>query len=340
MKECKQPAIAAELRRRITDGLYTGLLPSSRELATEFGVNFKTIDKAVARLVAEGMLERRRRAGTRVAAAPGGFRPDGRLIEVIFEGFPSIFNHPFWGEIWSGLVGGLAAGGFRPVLNMLESDCETGLLRLDGFSMIRASGRVVLGIGEKRLLDRVAAERVPFITACDPVFDAAVPQVVFDFERGIRDAVDFLASHGCRRIAFIGQAQSYTDPGVLRKFDAYRRAIQNYFQLDPALVGHVRPLAGSGRDALARVLERTTPDALLAAYDHQLPGLLELLAERGIDIPVVGCDGLDLPGLPSPRPVVVAPRRRCGDLVAERLIAAITGGGKVRSAALPAVFRH
>ena len=102
--------------------------------------------------------------------------------------------------------------------------------------------------------------------------------------------------------------------------------------------GRVRE--GGRRDALARVLERTTPDALLAAYDHQLPGLLELLAERGIDIPVVGCDGLDLPGLPSPRPVVVAPRRRCGELVAERLIAAITGGGKVRSAALPAVFRH
>ena len=58
MIEYKQPAIVAELRRRIQEGIYTSLLPTTAELAAEFGVNVKTMGKAIARLVAEGRLER------------------------------------------------------------------------------------------------------------------------------------------------------------------------------------------------------------------------------------------------------------------------------------------
>ena len=56
MIEYKQPAIVAELRRRIQEGIYTSLLPTTAELAAEFGVNVKTMGKAIARLVAEGRL--------------------------------------------------------------------------------------------------------------------------------------------------------------------------------------------------------------------------------------------------------------------------------------------
>ena len=66
MIEYKQPAIVAELRRRIQEGIYTSLLPTTAELAAEFGVNVKTMGKAIARLVAEGRLERRRHSGTRL----------------------------------------------------------------------------------------------------------------------------------------------------------------------------------------------------------------------------------------------------------------------------------
>ena len=51
MIEYKQPAIVEEIRRRIRCGIYTGQLPTTAELAEEFGVNIKTMSKAVSQLV-------------------------------------------------------------------------------------------------------------------------------------------------------------------------------------------------------------------------------------------------------------------------------------------------
>ena len=333
----KQPHIAEELKRRIAAGVYAERIPASRMLAEEFGVNIKTVDKAVSQLVEQGLLERTKRSGTRIVPARRDLFPE-RMIEVIFEGFTTIFSHPFGGEIWEAMMHRLTAAGYRTILNMLESDPETGLLRLDHFSLCSSTGKIVLGIGEKHLLDRVAASRVPFITACDPVDDPLIPQVSFDFTDGIRDAVNWLSAQGCSRIAFIGQTRSYVNLQQMRKFNAYLKAVQQFRQVDPELIEDVRPLAGKGAPALDRLLRRTEPDALIAAYDHQLPEILGLLGERGLRIPVVGCDGLNLPGIPAGRHTVAAPRHECGEKIAERLIHAINTRRKPRSVIIPARF--
>lgn len=46
------------------------VLPSEIDLASEFGVARATVSKAIADLAADGLVERRRRAGTTVASAP------------------------------------------------------------------------------------------------------------------------------------------------------------------------------------------------------------------------------------------------------------------------------
>ena len=74
---------------------------------------------------------------------------------MIFEGFTTIFTHPFWGDIWSGMVEQLAAAGFRPVLNMLEAEPSSGTLDLTHFSLSAAAGRIVLGIASPELLNQV-----------------------------------------------------------------------------------------------------------------------------------------------------------------------------------------
>lgn len=332
--EYKQPAIISEIKRRVNTGVYNDLLPTSIELAAEFGVNFKTINKAIAQLVTEGLLERKRKSGTRIRQTT-----DNKLIEVIFEGFTTIFSHPFWSEIWTGMVDELAVSGYRPILNMLDSDPETGLLKLDGFSMMPTSGKIILGIEEKRLLNQVAAMGAPFITACDRIDDPAIPQIAFDFKNGMSHAVNFLFGIGCRRIAFIGQTQSYISNGAVHKFDMYRRAIQKYMQIDPVLIENVRPLANNEIAGINTLLERTSPDALIAAYDHQLPEILKALEERAINIPVIGCDGLNIPGIPEHRHVIVAPRRQCGEILANNLIKAIHQKTAPASKILQAEFK-
>ena len=338
MIEYKQPMIVEEIRRRIRNGVYSGQLPTTAELAEEFGVNIKTMSKAISQLVDARILERRRRCGTRVI--PGMIpNPEAELIEVIFEGSTSLFTHPFWGEIWSAIVSELTLSGFRSVLNMLEADPETGLLHLDNFTMCPSAGKIVLGISEQHLFEKVRCSGVPFVVAGDQIGSDDIPQITFDFSTGIRDAVDFLYAQGCRRIGFIGQTHSFVDAARAHKYNAYLRAVQRYTQINPALVENVRPLTELGRTAIIRMLDRAAPDSLIAAYDHQLPGIFEVLKERGIEMPVIGCDGVSSDILPPCRHTVKAPLKECGVAAAKALISAIRRKTKVHSRFLKAEFR-
>lgn len=64
--------IRAEVLRRITARAWApgAVIPTEEALATEFGVARATVNRALRELAAEGVLERRRKAGTRVALHP------------------------------------------------------------------------------------------------------------------------------------------------------------------------------------------------------------------------------------------------------------------------------
>ena len=65
-------AIRAEVNRRIRTRIWPpgGLIPSEEMLAQEFGVSRATVNRALKELADAGVLERKRKAGTRVAALP------------------------------------------------------------------------------------------------------------------------------------------------------------------------------------------------------------------------------------------------------------------------------
>ena len=173
--------------------------------------------------------------------------------------------------------------------------------------------------------------------ACDPI-DPAIPQVSFDFSDGIHDAVAYLHERGCRKIGFIGQTQSLIHSRLLNKFHAYLNSVQDYSLVDPSCIGNTRPVSGGGAAALQEILKTTVPDALIVAYDTQLSEILYLLNEKKITIPVIGCDGLELPDVPANRPVVRAPLRECGRLVAQKIIQAVHIHRKPKSTYLKAKF--
>jgi GntR family histidine utilization transcriptional repressor len=68
----KAQMIAGEVRRRIVEREWRqgDRIPDEADLATEFGVARATVNKALQLLADEGILDRRRRAGTRVAVNP------------------------------------------------------------------------------------------------------------------------------------------------------------------------------------------------------------------------------------------------------------------------------
>jgi len=70
----KAHLIAAEVRRRIVEQEWRqgDRIPDEVDLAIEFGAARATVNKAMQILAGEGLLERKRRAGTRVATTPAG----------------------------------------------------------------------------------------------------------------------------------------------------------------------------------------------------------------------------------------------------------------------------
>lgn len=68
----KAQAITSEVRRRIVDREWRqgDRIPDEAELAIEFGVARATVNKALQLLADEGLLDRRRRAGTHVTVNP------------------------------------------------------------------------------------------------------------------------------------------------------------------------------------------------------------------------------------------------------------------------------
>lgn len=87
----KQAAVADAMRRAISDGqLSPGApIPSSRELARQLGVARGTVVAAVDQLAAEGLLETRRGAPTRVAHVPPRV-VDGLVTGAVTPGGPDV----------------------------------------------------------------------------------------------------------------------------------------------------------------------------------------------------------------------------------------------------------
>ena len=79
-----QPYLLKELKQRIADGVYTEKLPAAVQLAEEFRVNVKTMNKVLNQLAAAGIVERRRHSGTVIRHSEAAF--ENRLIEVVFSG--------------------------------------------------------------------------------------------------------------------------------------------------------------------------------------------------------------------------------------------------------------
>ncbi len=312
----KQGEIVAELERRLDEGFYSSGFPVGSLLAAEFGVNIKTINKAINQLVEAGRLARKRGVGTFVVSHTAG----DRQVEVLFEGYSALFDHPFWGEIWNGCITGLLDAGFRPVLTQIQAD-ESGRLQLEGFRFSPTMGKLLLGITHPRFLELVSLQGVPAVSAGDEIDDPDFPQVCFDYWPGVRDAMTFLVKRGCRRIAFLGETRNEFNPKLLNKFHAWRRALESLGVYDPELAEHTRPLPEAAGSALRSLLGRTKPDAVFVAGDHQVPCVERVLKENGLRLPVVGCDGLAFANWPT----VSLPRRAAGEAAARLLATRMRG---------------
>ena len=336
--EYKQLKITDLIKEKISKGVYNKRLPTTLQMADEFGVNVKTIQKAVNRLKTEGILTVSRKTGIQINEDAILSHSRG-VIEIIYESYTGIFAHPFWSKIWEGVLETISRENYQIYLHKLDADSKNGLLKFHNFQKIKSNGRIILGVSDPLLFKELQQDNTPFIVAGDMLTDLKVPQVSFDFTQGVTDAVKYLIDSNYKSIAFIGETKTFTDSGVLNKFHAYCAAMREYASLDVNMIIDVDPLENSGAQALEQLLKANLiPDAIIAAYDTQVVAIYDLIKKYKLTTKIVGCDGLDLPGISPLRPKIIAPLKKCGEIAAQNLINAISSRHKVKSEKLSAQF--
>ena len=319
----RQDGIVEELRRRIARSDYPEKLPAGTALAREFGVNVKTMNKALARLVRIGLVERRRRFGTTVRHREENSSP--HTVEIIYNGIDSAFSHPYWGPIFSGAVRTLEQAGFHTVLNPVgrtRSQTE----KLESYRPLTCCGRIVLGMHDIRFADRLKREPEPFVFAGDGSPVRGIPQVDLSACTAAQKTISLLCERGFAKFAFLGDMQFFENSGMHNKFIVWRDAVRKHMPVDPDLAIHASPVPGEGETAVKELLTRAVPDVIFVGFGTQLPEVERALREAGLDIPVISFDGALLPGYAGPPQPIVLPLAECGETAARNLLEAVFSG--------------
>jgi DNA-binding LacI/PurR family transcriptional regulator len=337
----KQNRIVRELEQRISDGVYGDKLPKALELATEFKVNFKTLNKAILQLAQKGIVYRRPGLGTFITKESR--KLEDSLIELLFAGSSEISVHPFYSEMWRGILDGIAGSGYKLVLTMLEEDKKKGGIKTVCRNFVPSAGKILIGTNNIDQIKCLKRTKVPFVLAGERSSDPDVVSIYTDTANAIADAVAYLRKQKIRDIAYIGlTADDGEHLTTLNKFYAYLAAVQKKGELDSDLIENTPPFAKFGYSSMRNILKRKIPQAVIVAYDHLVPGVYEAIREQGLkiseDIKVIGIDGIN-PSVTPKLTSIPVNRYETGLRAGQQLIAMIrNSNGKYSSQIFNAVF--
>lgn len=335
--ENKQIGIVQELIRRIKEGIYEDKLPNGEEIAEEFAVNAKTANKAILRLAQMGLVIRRAKLGTFIIKDKT--RLEDTLIELVFVGSTEMSTHPFYGEMWRGILDSLQDSIYRLVLNRLEENAEEGGLRQICKLFTPSAGKILVGTSNPEQIRQLKRHKVPLVLAGSKSSAPDVHCVYANTAPAIRQALRHLRERGSLDVAYIGLTRDNGELQLdLEKFHAYLAAVQEGGTFDSALIEHTPPLAHYGYDAMKNILARKKPQAVLLAYDHLCLGVYAAIREAGLSIPddisVIGVDGIS-PSITPALTSIFVDRYEIGRQTGELMLDLIRTPSKRRTNAIP-----
>ncbi|MDR1283121.1 MAG: GntR family transcriptional regulator [Opitutaceae bacterium] len=315
----KVESIHAELRQEVLGGVWkTGeRLPNEAKLAARFACSSGTVNKAIALMVHEGLVERRTRTGTRVVrnmpAAISQAQSGGALAEaagtpgdaaapmsrtrnigiVLADNNPAWRDHPLVASYMVGVEEGCQRSGFHALME-LSSDGGASLPRcvaehkIDGLLVKTAHGLPgflgQLPVNLPVVLVSVNNPAVSFPQIAPDNHGAGWSMTGYFWEKGHR-RIAFLCSDS-RHSMFIGRFQGYEN--CLRQKSAYDLALVSMVE-KPANKIHepeqTSPDMGPALDRLLALPSASRPTAILAANDWMAHGVYTALAARGLRIP-------------------------------------------------------
>jgi len=301
-----RPSIQDETCRRVREiierqNLWGRQLAGERVVAGEVGVSRMTLRHVLARLEAEGLLERRHGAGTFVRARGSSSRAKrtANLAVLAYSHHESADGWDLRGEMIRGILGG--AGGARASCTVLALDRPEEAAQIaDSRGMRRFDGFISVGVDRHEVLaGLVALRRGPVVLLDGYVRGLPVVTVVDAGHEGMRTVTRHLLGLGHRRIAFIDcHNREVNNP---EKFGGYRSALaERGIALDQELVAappgpddaytedspeRQRELEAFCAAAIGRFLSLSSPPTAIIGFDDRRALLaLAEIERRGLRV--------------------------------------------------------
>lgn len=258
----------------------------------------------------------------------------GRSTRSIGFIAPTLAN-PAWAEVAAGIVDVVSDAGLLLTVCPVEDQPGRELRHAEVLVANRADGVVLVSTADtEQTLAVLADGGTPVV-----VVEQDVPStscVVFDAEATGRMVTDHLLDLGHRRIAMLREHRSRLDSW--QRHLGYQNALRaRGVEIVPSLIeeapaGHGGDIVAAGIDAAAHLLDaEPRPTAVFAHNDLLAIAVVHEARRRGWHVPgdlsVAGADDLEGGRYLHPSLTTVAtPKRRIGQVAADKLMALMAGG--------------
>ncbi|MCY1143152.1 LacI family DNA-binding transcriptional regulator [Actinoplanes sp. Pm04-4] len=300
--------------------------PTIYDVAREAGVAASTVSRAYARPgrvnadTARRIFEAAEKLGYRTANA---LQPRAGAVQHAIALVVADVTNPFYGDIIKGAYEAAREAGYQLILSHTNESpkverqtIEQELAQVDG--VVIASSRMT-----DSALRMVAKQKAVVL------LNRIIPEancVLNDAERGIRRAVEHLASLGHDKVTYVAGPETSWSDGV--RWRALRQAASE-LGLEARRIGPYEPTVLAGLSAALRVVE--TDATAVQAYNDQLAiGIVKGLSRLGVTVPdqvsVVGFDNIIFDELVEPQLTTIAsPLYRMGFTGVQNCIAVAQG---------------
>jgi len=305
-------------------------LPTESALAEQLGVNRLTVSRAYDDLQKRGIVVKRRRLGTHVAAdAKRNVRRSGnRRIDAVavVAGTKSLAEKRreymfIWDDIFGGLREELGEGSAR--ISFLDSftSQDIGLTQYDGIVLLHPKEC------DAALLAKIQQRGIPVVSMWEPRLSVTIPHVDYDRHHSAALACRHLVDCGYRRIGFLGSQIFGHRMRVSLKYAVFASLLQTCgLDICARYVRHVDWHPGKAYAATREIIETgDLPEAFFVDSDHKAMEVVCALNDAGLKVPEdVGIvsydDNPESATFHPPLTTVRVPRREMGQRVAQLLL--------------------
>lgn len=238
----------------------------------------------------------------------------------------SDITNPFYPEIVSGVEDASREKGYSVLLCNINYETKKGLESIGALISKKIDG-IIIATSQVAdpIIEEIIEYGINYVIVDWGDRDINADKLTFNFDRGIKEAVDYLISMGHRKIFFISGPRDRKSSMV--RIKSFVNAISNHKDKDiyyKVLEGDHK-LEGGYTSAKEILDEKIIPSAVMCSNDLTAIGAMESFIDSGLKVPadmsVIGLDNIKLTEIIIPHlTTIMLDRYRIGNVLTEMLV--------------------